>query len=115
MKGREVPKAVLIHWYQCGRKIRYDDLGAATEAAREVTEKGVERPGAKGDLRGYECPFADDGHWHIGRPLRPMPDRTRWRPHDERNKQRLQAAKTWDRIAYRSNEALDDHLAKVGG
>lgn len=104
MKGREVPKAILMHWYVCGRKVRFDGLDAATEAARAVNEKGAEREGARVVLGGYACPFADDGHWHVGRPQRPMPDRPRWRPHDERNKQRLNAAKTWDRIAYRSNE-----------
>jgi hypothetical protein len=103
VKGVEVPKPILMHWYQCGRKRRHSDADSATLAAGEVSA----RVDALGQRHAYQCPFADDGHWHVGRPQREMPNRPRWRPHDERRQQWRNATKTWDRIAYRAMEDVE--------
>lgn len=99
MKGDDVPRSVLMHWYQCGRKRRF-----ASEVGAVETGVTCDHPV---ELNAYQCPFADDGHWHVGRPKRAMPARPGWRPHDERRQQLRNARRTWDRIAYRSTPSED--------
>jgi len=52
-------RAELIEWYQCGRKVKHEDIGAA--------EKHVSRIDEKGELgyQTYVCPFCKK--YHVGR------------------------------------------------
>ena len=80
MRGRQVPKPILIHWYACGRKRPLIEAVATLSA-----------PPTK---HSYPCPFGD--HWHIGRkPNGPI----------RFNRPRLlNAAKAWDQIVNREGE-----------
>ena len=81
MKGSDVPTAILMHWYVCGRKVAFESEAEAREA----------RPWRE---HFYPCPHGD--HWHAAsRP--PMPEQTNAR----RQTRRRNAAKAWDRQAYR--------------
>jgi hypothetical protein len=87
MRGYEVPDRVLIHWYECGRKVQFAD----EEEARRL------RPWQQ---HFYLCPHADDGHWHTGR------DGVRRRMNNAKSRYRLKknARREWDNMAYRSAE-----------
>lgn len=80
MNGHEVPTAVLMHWYVCGRK-----MVCATETIAHLYAP---------EKHAYRCPHGN--HWHVGR--RPVRS---WRNHDQRKTQLVNARKAWDQQAYK--------------
>jgi hypothetical protein len=74
MRGIEVPRAVLIHWYACGRKRPLSEAVASLYA-----------PPTKSS---YPCPFGE--HWHVGRKASGPVTFNRPRMRN--------AAKAWDQI-----------------
>ena len=86
MRGYDVPVPVLIHWYECGRKVKF----TSEEEARRLRAW---------QQHFYLCPHGDGDHWHTGR--KPVV-RMKMKPADARARERKAARKEWDKTAYQN-------------